>query len=298
MTYRVQIQIVTYQQNPKTWLALRMALGQSLSPQSVLWIQNGHVQPLADDLAGQIETICLPENRGYAAAHNVGFAIAFERGMHFVVTLNPDALLSSAYLETTITAMTRHSLRIGGATGKLTRTRPQPRLDSTGLILDKFYHAHDRGQGQRDHGQFDTKEIVWGISGAAAVYKTEMLRQLSQSGPVLNEIFFAYKEDVELCWRARDLGWNFLYVPPALAIHNRHWTRGWSPIPASVRAHSFANQIFILQMYRNRSAYGLPATVLEAVRFGLLGAAHPRAAKDAAVKVFKFGKRVRAGQRG
>ena len=34
--------------------------------------------------------------------------------------------------------------------------------------------------------------------------------------------FFLYREDAELAWRLRNLGWKCLYVPQAVAYHRRH----------------------------------------------------------------------------
>ncbi len=36
-----------------------------------------------------------------------------------------------------------------------------------------------------------------------------------------DEDFFCYKEDVDLAWRMRARGWNFLYTPHAVAFHQR-----------------------------------------------------------------------------
>jgi GT2 family glycosyltransferase len=36
-----------------------------------------------------------------------------------------------------------------------------------------------------------------------------------------DEMFFMYKEDVDICWRLRLLGWIFIYTPRAIAYHVR-----------------------------------------------------------------------------
>ena len=40
-------------------------------------------------------------------------------------------------------------------------------------------------------------------------------------GECFDEDFFMYKEDVDLCWRLRLLGWAFCYTPRAIAYHKR-----------------------------------------------------------------------------
>src|SRR5581483_10100238 len=45
-------------------------------------------------------------------------------------------------------------------------------------------------------------------------------------GQALDASYWMYREDLDLCWRARLLGWRFLYEPAALAWHARGFGRG------------------------------------------------------------------------
>ncbi|WP_051587956.1 glycosyltransferase family 2 protein [Paenibacillus darwinianus] len=85
------------------------------------------------------------------------------------------------------------------------------------------------------------------MSGAAAMYRRAMIADISYEGQFFDEDFFAYKEDVDVAWRARHLGWKARYVPAAQAVHHRGWKRGnRSAIPLLVRRHSYQNRFFIL----------------------------------------------------
>ena len=75
----------------------------------------------------------------------------------------------------------------------------------------------DRGADQADVGQYERIEEVFGASGAAALYRRAMLEDVRVLGEYFDEDFFAYREDADLAWRARLLGWSCLYVPTALA---------------------------------------------------------------------------------
>ena len=65
-----------------------------------------------------------------------------------------------------------------------------------------------------------------GRHGAAAVYRRAMLEDVAFGGEFLDEAFFAYREDVDLAWRAQLLGWRCRYVPAALARHRRRVAPG------------------------------------------------------------------------
>ena len=53
-----------------------------------------------------------------------------------------------------------------------------------------------------------------------------MLDDAAFEGQVFDEAFFAYKEDVDLAWRARWLGWEAWYEPAAQAEHHRTFRPG------------------------------------------------------------------------
>lgn len=285
---RVQVQIVTHNHAEEIAECVSSARRQTLSPERILVIDNASADGCHRVAEGSGATVIrMPENRGYAAAHNLGFREALKgRACDFVLTLNPDARLSSEYLERCVEVLTRKPLA-GGAMGKLVRTRPKlPEttaiseagahvpavIDSAGLQMEGFFHVRDRGSGETDQGQFDAECEVWGVTGAAAVYRVEMISDLGIEGFVFDETFFAYKEDVDLCWTARRLGWSFYYVPEALCGHERGWKRGERKAPF-VRSHSFVNQIALLV---HHTAPGDPrvwaAAAVEAGRLGWMAA--------------------------
>lgn len=86
------------------------------------------------------------------------------------------------------------------------------------------------------------------------MYRASFLRDVAIDGEVFDEDFFAYREDADLAWRGRILGWRALYVPDAVALHVRRVTpekrRSLSP---SINMHSFKNR-FLLRL-KNESPY-------------------------------------------
>jgi GT2 family glycosyltransferase len=115
----------------------------------------------------------------------------------------------------------------GSVTGKLLRPRGDGApaiVDSTGHILYRNGWAANRGEGLRDSNQWERSEEVFGVTGAAPLYRMAMLREVTD-GPArpFDERFFAYIEDVDLDWRMRWLGWKAWYEP-AVAWHHRSAT--------------------------------------------------------------------------
>ncbi len=99
-------------------------------------------------------------NLGFAAAHNR--LIERSRGESYLA-LNPDVVLEPPFVATVVAGMNGHP-RTGAASGKLLRADDSHVLDSTGIVMHASQRHFDRGAGERDAGQFDRSEAVFGTS--------------------------------------------------------------------------------------------------------------------------------------
>jgi GT2 family glycosyltransferase len=112
----------------------------------------------------------------------------------------------------------------------------------------------DRGQGEPDDPRFDTEASIFSGCGAALFLRRSMLEDIATEGEYFAEAFFAYKEDVDLGWRARLRGWDVRYVPDAVAWHVRALPleRGaWRRMPLLARRHSWKNH-YVLMLRNDR----------------------------------------------
>ena len=85
----------------------------------------------------------------------------------------------------------------------------------------------NRGVWQRDVGQFEREEEVFGACAGAALYRRAALEAVAAvDGAVLDPRFFMYCEDVDLSWRLRLRGYAIVYAPEALVYHRLSATGG------------------------------------------------------------------------
>ncbi len=152
----------------------------------------------------------------------------------------------------------------------LDRLPPEAVIDSTGLSMDAARQARDRGAGEPASRWLDGGE-VFGVSGAAAMYRRRMMEHVSIESEFFDETFFAYKEDVDAAWRAELLGWKSLYAPEARALHARGWKEGGrSGISLFVRRHSYENRFYTL-IKNERSLLNIPAVIaIEILKAGYI----------------------------
>ncbi len=95
---------------------------------------------------------------------------------------------------------------------------------------------------------------VFGVSGAAALFRMSFIRDLSIDGEFLDEDFFAFREDADLAWRGRIFGWRALCVPAAVGAHVRTVTpERRRDVPPAINMHSVKNR-FLLRL-KNEGAW-------------------------------------------
>lgn len=169
----------------------------------------------------QIQLVENKTNSGFASAHNQAIRLT---DTDFVLVLNPDVFLEPNYIICLIQVM-EQKLELGSITGKLVLQNNPGIIDSTGLVVNRIWRAFDRGAGESVNLWMDSAE-VFGVSGAAAMYSRKMIDDISTKGEFFDEDFFAYKEDVDVAWRAGLLGWKAFYCADAVGLHKRGWKKG------------------------------------------------------------------------
>jgi len=85
-----------------------------------------------------------------------------------------------------------------------------------------------------------------GACAAAALYRREMIADVSLEDGFFDPDFFTYREDADVAWRSQLLGWRCIYTPGALAYHIRSVVRGPRPaVPPILKMHSVKNRFLL-----------------------------------------------------
>ncbi len=184
-----------------------------------------------------------PVNTGFCKAHN---ELAQRFPSEYVLFLNPDTVLRPTFIQELVRALDVRP-DAASACGKLLRMDGMT-LDSTGIVMFGEQRHLDRGAGEPDLGQYEKADDIFGPSCAAALYRRKALDDTSIDGQYFDEDFFAYREDADLAWRCRLLGWNSIYVPGAVALHRRRVTpERRRQLPKLINYHSVKNR-FLLRL--------------------------------------------------
>jgi len=88
-----------------------------------------------------------------------------------------------------------------------------------GGFIDLYGYPYCRGRLfnylEKDEGQFDDIIDIFWASGACFFIRSEVYHQLEG----FDEDYFAHQEEVDLCWRTRNLGYNIKYVGTSTVYH-------------------------------------------------------------------------------
>lgn len=182
---------------------------------------------LPDPLPRNVRRIELPENYGTTGSINRGVAASRSE---YILLLNNDVELAPNFLVRLISTIEEHEA-YGFVTGKLLSARDRARLDGAGDALLVGGGAFRLGHGDVDTGQFDQRREVLAGCGAATLFRRAAFEQAGG----LDEDFFAYVDDVDLCLRAHLMGYRGVYVPDAVAYHLGSATLGNSLHPRVVQ---------------------------------------------------------------
>lgn len=249
---RYAIGIVNHGSYDDLGACLESVRRQSLAPAAV-WVVDTGVDPARlEALAHEWPEVGFERrpNLGWGAGINriLARVAADDAAVSYVLLLNPDVEADPDFAAILLDAI-EADREVAIASGKLLRPGRET-IDSAGIRMPRNRRPRDRGSDEPDRGQYDAAEHVFAVSGAAMLVRCAALRDLEVAGEIVDEDFFAYHDDTDLCWRANRLGWRVLYEPRACAVHGRRWRRERRmQIEPWVRRHSFKNHY--LQIAKN-----------------------------------------------
>lgn len=175
------------------------------------------------------------KNQGFAGGHNQLLRLALERSVpgteHAIMIMNTDMILAPNAIEELVKALEEHPetdavqpklLRAYAEHGETdVETVRSDILDTTGMVVHAGWRMADRGAGEMDNGQYDTKTDIFAPTGTMFMIRESALRDVMIDGEMFDGDFFAYREDCDFALRFRRAGHKSLFVPGARAHHYR-----------------------------------------------------------------------------
>ena len=167
----------------------------------------------------QIKLIENKENLGYCEGNNVGIRQATGE---FIVILNPDTLVEPNWLTELVSAYKKHGE--GLYQPKIISLYEKNILQSTGNMIHIFGFGFAKDKGVPDSSQSKEIEQIGYASGTCLFTSQSVLKKVGVFDPFL----FLYHDDLDLGWRAAQLGIKSYYVPLSVIYHGESYSLKWS----------------------------------------------------------------------
>jgi len=216
---------------------------------------DGSAAMLAQDFPW-VQVIANRQNLGFTAANNQGLAVSRGR---YVLFLNPDTELAPAalglmlhYAETHLeVGVVGPQLRYGDGSLQSSRRRLPTLvtffLESTivqrwwprNRVLSRYYAL--------DLPDDATSRVDW-VVGACMLVRRAVLEQIGG----FDEGFFMYSEELDLCRRAVDAGWQVVYLPAAVVTH--YEGKSSEQVVAARHIHFHSSRVRYVRKYHGRLA--------------------------------------------
>ncbi|MEM4214996.1 MAG: glycosyltransferase family 2 protein [Candidatus Pacearchaeota archaeon] len=163
----------------------------------------------------KLKLILNDKNYGYAEGNNRG--IKYATGT-FILFLNQDTYVDKDFLSILVEYAKKHK-NVGICGPKILDYNNPKLIQSIGGELDFFGSPYriKFGEIDTDHTEKETRpKIVSWIQGSCLLIKKSLLKKLKYC---FDPDFFAYFEEIDLCWRASLVGYDVVVIPKAKIYH-------------------------------------------------------------------------------
>jgi GT2 family glycosyltransferase len=166
-----------------------------------------------------IKLIQNKKNLGYCGGNNVGIN---EASGEFIVILNPDTIVEENWLEEMLNAYDEFGE--GLYQPKIISLNEPGVIQSTGNMIHVFGFGFARDKGRKIMEKKENIEKIGYASGTCLFTSKNVLEKVG----LLDEFLFLYHDDLDLGWRAAQLGINSYYVPKSKIYHAESYSLRWS----------------------------------------------------------------------
>lgn len=167
-----------------------------------------------------VNLILLKENFGFAGGYNWGLA-ELEGKYQYYILLNSDVKVTPEWDLNLVAYASLHP-EYAAFQPKILSFQNPDQFDYAGAgggFIDVLGYPYCRGRIwehlEKDTGQYDDSIDVDWASGACMLIKADVFHKLSG----FDAHFFAHMEEIDLCWRMRNLGWKVGYYGKVKIYH-------------------------------------------------------------------------------
>ena len=217
----------------------------------IILVDNGSTDGSVQEAQRRFPTVRVVRLEG-----NMGFAGGCNRGIHashgeYVLLLNDDTEVEPGCVKELV-QVAREDVKVGACQPKIRSLRDKAQFEYSGAaggLMDVYGYPFSRGRlmghVEVDRGQYDDPAEVFWASGVCMLIRRSVLEKAG----LFDEVFFAYMEEIDLCWRIHLQGFRVVYVPTSVVYH----VGGYSLAQRSIKRIYLNHRNSIIMLLKNYS---------------------------------------------
>ena len=166
-----------------------------------------------------IKLIQNDENFGYCEGNNIGIRNA--KG-EYIIILNPDTIVEENSINELVSAYKK--IGDGLFQPKILSLHEEDILQSTGNMIQIFGFGFAKDKGEKNTKQEEKIEKIGYASGTCLFTSKRIFEKIGY----FDKFLFLYHDDLDLGWRAAQMGINSYYVPKSKIFHVESYSLKWS----------------------------------------------------------------------
>ncbi len=171
-----------------------------------------------DENYPEVKQLIFDKNYGFAEGYNL--ALNQVEAEYFMI-LNSDIEVSENWLRPLVETLDSNPL-IAGVSPKILSYHSKAFFEYAGAaggFIDKYGYAFCRGRIfdslENDYGQYDKSIDIFWATGACMLVRSGLFKLTGG----FDSNFFAHFEEIDFCWRMKNRGYRFVFVPQSHVFH-------------------------------------------------------------------------------
>lgn len=218
----MKISVVILNYNGKSWLDKFLKTVIDKSPEAeVIVVDNASTDDSVEFLESNFSSTRLIQNKT-----NSGFAGGYNEGLKHIesdyyVLLNSDIEITDNWIMPVINSIEADENIVAGQP-KILAYNDQEKFEHAGAVggyIDQLGYPFCRGriftETEVDQGQYDSLTKVFWATGACLFIKADKYWEIGG----LDEAYFAHMEEIDMCWRLQNKGYDIICEPSAKVYH-------------------------------------------------------------------------------
>ena len=173
-----------------------------------------------------VHALPMNENKGFAGGYNFGLNRIVA---DYFLIVNSDIEVTPGFIEPLVELL-ENNPDIGVCQPKLLSLDERDHFEYAGAAggwIDRLCLPFARGRVlttlEKDTGQYDTTTEIFWATGACMCFSSKLFHKTGG----FYDYYFMHQEDIDLCWRIRNMGYSIYACPTSIVFHKGAGTLSW-----------------------------------------------------------------------